>query len=181
MAIRLFKKNEGNCLQRNWFRSKTNNLVARWGKHSTLPLRTHLLLCCFDSVPDHFQSWRVSWHTGQRSLGATRSSDRPATVRGCWWINKRSRKRGLRIRSHSISEGSAQPISLLPGTMSTTTLWALYNCCFLGHKQVVFITAFYSLVLSLERKKSSSNCHISLILAHIGFTGGLSPVLKMAG
>ena len=81
-------------------------------------------------------------------------------VRGCWWINKRSRKRGFRIKSNSISERSAQPISLLPGTISTTTLQTLYNCCFLGHKQAVFIPPFYSLVLSLKKKKSSSNCHI---------------------
>ncbi len=161
---------------------KQTHLVVHWGKHTTLYLFIYLSPCCFDSVPDHFQSWKVSWHTGQRSPGAAQGSDRPTTVRGYRWINKRSRKREWRIRSHSISEGSAQPISLLPGTISTTTLQALYNCCFLGYKQAVFITPFYSLVLSLKKKKkSSSNCHISLILACIGFTGGLSPVLEMAG
>lgn len=151
MEIRPFK-NQGNCLQRDLFGGKTNPLS--WGKHITLHFMTHLSPGCFGSgrkMPDHFQSWKVSWHTGQRSPGAAQSSDKLATVRGCG-INKRSRKRGLRIRNHSISEGSAQPISLLPGTISTTTLQALYNCCFLGYKQAVFITPFYSLVLSLEKR-----------------------------
>lgn len=150
MEIRPFK-NQGVCLRRDWFGGKTN---PHWGKHTTLHFMTHLLPCCFDSVPDHFQRWKVSWHTGQRSAGSAQSSDRPATVRGCWWINKRSRKSGLRIRSHSISEGSAQPISLLQGTISTTTQQALYNCCFLCYKQAVFITPFYS-VLSLEKKNKN--------------------------
>lgn len=109
-----------------------------------------LSCCSFCSVPDHFQSLNVRWHTSQRSPDSAQSSDRPAMVRGCWRINTRSRKRGLRIRSHSISEGSVQPISLLPGTISTTTLQALYNCSFLGYKQAVFITPLYSLVLSSE-------------------------------
>lgn len=150
---------------------------AYWAKLNCV---AHISSCNFDSVAGHFQSWKISWHTGQRSLGVAQSSDRPATVRGCWWINTKSRKWGLRIRSHSISEESVQPISLLTGTISTTTLHALYNCCFLGHKQAVFITHFYSLVLSLG-KKSSSNCHISLKLAHLGFTDGLSSVLEMPG
>lgn len=139
---------------------KPIHIVAHWGKHNTLHIMTHLLPHCLDSVLDYFQCWKVSWHTGQRSSCAAQSSDRPAMVRGCWWINKRSRKRGFRIKSNSISERSAQPISLLPGTISTTTLQTLYNCCFLGHKQAVFITPFYSLVLSMKKKKSSSNCHI---------------------
>ena len=58
----------------------------------------------------------------------------------------------MRIRSYRVSEGSAQAISLLAGTISTTTLQVLYNCCFLGYKQAVLITPFYSLVLSLEKK-----------------------------
>lgn len=109
----LLFKNQSNYLQMDWFGAKSH----------------------FDSVPGHFQNWNISWHIGQRSLGVAQSSDRPATVRGCWWINKKSRKWGLTIRSYSISEESEQPISLLTGTISTTTLHALYNCCFRGHKK----------------------------------------------
>lgn len=148
MEIKPFK-NQGDCLQRDWFGGKIN---PHWGNilHYTL----WYIYCPVASTQCQtiFRRWKVSWHTGQRLAGSAQSSDRPATVRGCWWINKRSRKSGLRIRSHSISEGSAQPISLLQGTISTTTQQALYNCCFLCYKQAVFITPFYCSVLSLEKK-----------------------------
>lgn len=79
----------------------------------TAPYDTFISLVVPPSAPAIFKAKQSADAQGQRSVDSTHSSDRPVAVSGCWRINTRSRKRGLRIRSCSISEGSLQPISLL--------------------------------------------------------------------
>lgn len=146
--VSLFKQNKTKKT-----RIKYSCLVNSLGINSIWPHKLHYM-----TLQSHwwfnkatlaiFRAKQSADAQGQRTADSTHSSDRPVTVSGCWRINRRSRKRGLRIRSCSISEGSHYST----GTISKTTLQALYNCCLLSYKQTVFIIPSYSTWLLLKKK-----------------------------